>query len=74
MHIINVSRVCAACGSAVAEVSRYEGKVEKAGEAYQETNRKSKKEMIAAKKAHDQLVDMQLVTAIVTQVGWCSDH
>lgn len=59
----------------VAEVSRYEGKVETAGDRYRETNDMSKKEMVAAKKAHDQLIDMQLVTAIVTQVkatyAWC---
>ena len=48
-------------------MSRYEGKMEKAKEVYSECNLRAKKEIEAAKKAHDQLVDMQLITSIVTQ-------
>ena len=39
----------------------------RAKSTYEDINATSKREMEAAKKAHDQLVDMQLMTVIITQ-------
>mmetsp|Transcript_15377 Transcript_15377/g.23165 ORF Transcript_15377/g.23165 Transcript_15377/m.23165 type:complete len:443 (-) Transcript_15377:127-1455(-) len=50
-----------------AEVKKYEGKESKTKESYENLNNKCKQEIFAAKKAHDNLVDMQLITVLVTQ-------
>lgn len=51
----------------VAEIARFEGKREAAECAYNEDNKRVKEDIIKAKVAHDQMMDMLLITTIVCQ-------
>jgi hypothetical protein len=53
----------------VAEVTKYETKVQKGKEAYETANTNCKAEIIASHRAHDALVDTELLTILVCQVG-----
>jgi hypothetical protein len=53
-----------------AEVAKYEGKVQKGKEAYETANLKCKREIESSHRAHDTLVDTQLLTVLVCQVSY----
>jgi hypothetical protein len=51
-----------------AEIARYEHKVETADTAYNSQNAKAKKDILAARVAHDNLVEMMFITFVTCQV------
>ena len=53
--------------STIAEISRFDAKLQTAEVNYKEDNTKVKDDIIKAKFAHDQLMDMLLITTIVCQ-------
>jgi hypothetical protein len=52
-----------------AEVTKYEGKVQRAKETYEISNDKTKREIESSRRAHDTLIDTQLLTVLVCQVS-----
>jgi hypothetical protein len=57
------------CRSFSAEVDKFEHKVNNAREAYEAQNAKVKTDITSAKRAFDAMVEMELVTMLVSQVG-----
>ena len=53
----------------LAEIDKFKNKLELSKENYNNLNDKSKEDIVAAKRAHDQLMDMLVVTTIVCQVN-----
>jgi len=51
----------------IAEIARFEGKLEVAQDNYKEDNYKVKDDIIKAKLAHDQIMDLLLVSTVVCQ-------
>ena len=52
----------------VAEVEKLEGKVARSEAEYNAQNAKTKADIVAAKYAHDHLIDMLLIATVTTQV------
>jgi hypothetical protein len=55
----------------VAEVNKFQAKLQKSEEEYNATNSQTKGDIIGAKLAHDHLLDFVFICTIVCQVG-CS--
>lgn len=60
----------AAQADTIAEITKYEAKLQNAQGQYTAQNEKTKDDILAAKEVHDELLDTLLITAVVTQVGF----
>jgi hypothetical protein len=52
----------------LAEIQRFEAKVQVAGETYHNENTKTKLDIINSKERHDELIDTFLITMVTAQV------
>ena len=52
----------------LAEIQKFEAKVQTAGDAYRTENKKTIDDILFSKEKHDELIDSYLLTVVVAQV------
>ena len=52
----------------LAEIQKFEAKVQTSGDLYRTENKKTKEDILYTKEKHDELIDNYLLTVVVTQV------